>query len=66
MLYSRCSLHDPKHAKTAQRIERRPTDLPSFKLAERLTGMSRTRPALSDKFPMTIKRNAETKEKRHA
>lgn len=66
MLYSRRSLHDPKPAETAHRNPRRATELPSFELAERLAGMSRTRPTLSDKFPMTIKRSVETKEKRHA
>jgi hypothetical protein len=66
MLYNRRSLHDPKTAETAHGNPRRRTELPSFHLAERLAGMSRTRPVLSDKFPMTIKRNVETKEKRHA
>ena len=66
MLYSRCNLHGPKFAETAQRRDRRLPEVFSFQMAERLADMSRTRPTLSDKFPMTIKRNVETKEKCHA
>jgi hypothetical protein len=66
MLYGRCSLHDPKPAETAQRLERRATQLPSFQMTERLAGLSRTRPVPAHQFPKITRRNIETKEKRHA
>ena len=66
MLYSRCSLHDPKLADAAQRAERRHTKHFSFDMVQRAAALSETKPISVRGFPKFIMQKSGNKETCHA